>query len=88
MELGYWIAEPFWGQGYAAEAARTVVTFAFQQFEVERMQSHCTAENLASAHVLEKLGFQFEGIARSAVRMHGQFRDMRRYAILRGEWKI
>ncbi len=88
MEVGYWIAEPFWGRGYAGEAARAVVTFAFQQFEVQRMQSHCMAENAASARVLEKLGFQFEGVARSAIKLRGQFRDMRRYAVLRGEWPV
>lgn len=86
MELGYWLAEPYWGRGFAAEAARALVSYVFRDFEVERVQAHCVVGNDASARVLEKLGLKFEGIARSAVFRRERFWDVRRYAVLRGEW--
>jgi ribosomal-protein-alanine N-acetyltransferase len=87
MELGYWVGEPWWGQGFAGEAARALVTYVFEEYLVQRVQAHCVVQNDASARVLEKLGFQFEGIARSAALLHGTFFDVKRYAILRDEWK-
>ena len=86
MELGYWLAEPFWGQGLAVEAGRAMADYAFASFAVERLQAHCVVENAASARVLEKIGFQYEGVTRSAVCLRGTFHDVRRYAILRREW--
>ncbi|MFL5329015.1 MAG: GNAT family N-acetyltransferase [Gemmataceae bacterium] len=87
MELGYWIGEPWWGQGLATEAARALVTHVFEDYVVERMQAHCVVANDASSRVIEKLGFQFEGVARSAVCLRGTFYDVKRYAILRKEWR-
>lgn len=88
MELGYWIAEPLWGKGYAAEASRALVTWLFANYAVNRLQAHCVADNDASERVLHKLGFQFEGVARSAVCLRGQFFDVKRFAVLRDEWRI
>ena len=73
MELGYWIAEPFWGQGLAVEACRAVVTHAFRQVQPERMQARVIAGNDASRRVLEKLGFHYEGTLRAALVSPGEF---------------
>ena len=87
MELGYWIAEEHWGKGYATEAARALVTYVFENYAVNRMQAHCVVENEPSTKVIERLGFQFEGVARSAVCLRGTFHDVKRYAVLKNEWK-
>jgi len=60
-ELGYWIGRPFWGQGYATEAARAVVRFAFEELGAVRLTSGHMPENPASGRVLEKCGFVATG---------------------------
>lgn len=61
MEIGYWIGEPFWGQGFATEAARAVTTFGFEDLGENRLHAGYFADNPASARVLQKLGFQETG---------------------------
>lgn len=86
MEMGYWIAEPYWGRGYATEAARTFLDWAFATFTVNRMQAHHIVENGASGRVMEKLGMTYEGTFRSAVFRRDRFWDVKFYAVLRDEW--
>jgi ribosomal-protein-alanine N-acetyltransferase len=56
FEFGYWLGKPFWNQGYATEAARRLVGFAFDKFETESIWAGWFFDNPASGHVLEKLG--------------------------------
>jgi len=63
-EFGYWYGKRFWGQGYATEAARPVMRFAFEDMGAERLTGGWFADNPASGHVLEKLGFAVTGAAR------------------------
>lgn len=86
MELGYWIAEPFWGQGYVVEACRAVLNFAFTEYQPERMQARVIDGNTASERVLTKLGFQHEGVFRRSLLRRGNFEDVRMYSVLRDEW--
>jgi ribosomal-protein-alanine N-acetyltransferase len=86
MELGYAIAEEFWGRGIVAEASRAVITHVFANYDVARLQAHCMAENTASARVMEKVGMTFEGRLRQAVFRRGQSWDMVIYSVLRSEW--
>jgi ribosomal-protein-alanine N-acetyltransferase len=86
MELGYWFAEPVWGRGYAAEACRAVVSYAFQACGPERMQARVIAGNAASVRVLQKLGFRYEGVLRSSLYRRGAFEDVLYFSVLRGEW--
>lgn len=67
-ELGYWIGRPFWGHGFATEAARAVVDHLFR-LGYERVQSAHFVDNPASARVLEKAGFQPTGETRSRFSM-------------------
>ena len=59
-EIGYWIAEPFWGRGMATAALREATAHAFHYFDFERIQATVFAWNAASARVLEKCGYGFE----------------------------
>jgi len=61
-ELGYWLGVDYWGQGFATEAARAVIDFTFDEFEVEQMRSGARVANPASRNVLEKCGFQWSGV--------------------------
>jgi ribosomal-protein-alanine N-acetyltransferase len=86
LELGYWVAEHLWGRGIAAEAARAVLRYVFATYPVERIQSRVIVGNPASARVLEKVGFRYEGTLRSAVFRRERFHDRMRFALLRSEW--
>ena len=85
-ELGYWIGKPFWGQGYASEAARAVIRFAFEELGLNRVWAHCLTRNEASRRVLEKVGLEFEGIHRQAVHHRGRFEDLALFALLREDY--
>lgn len=76
MELGYWLAEPYWGRGLIAEAAQALMRYCFAEFEVQRIQARVIEGNAASIRVLEKIGFQFEGTLRSYILRRGNFEDV------------
>ena len=63
-DLGYVLARPCWGQGFATETTRAIVTWALAQPAIYRVWAVCDVENAASAHVLEKAGMQREGCLR------------------------
>jgi RimJ/RimL family protein N-acetyltransferase len=84
-ELGYWLAEPFWGRGVMSEAVAGLVEHAFQTFALRRIFASVYANNPASARVLEKAGFVFEGRMRQNVIKDGQILDSLLYAKVRTE---
>jgi RimJ/RimL family protein N-acetyltransferase len=61
FELGYWLGRPFWGQGYATEAATRIVRFAFDELGAKKLTAGWYEGNEASSRVLEKLGFKPSG---------------------------
>ena len=63
-EIGYWLGEPFWGRGIATEALRAVTDYAFETFDICRLEAGVFDWNPASARVLEKAGYTLEGRAR------------------------
>lgn len=85
-ELGYWIAVPYWGRGYATEAARAMVDYAFAALDLARVDAHCLTRNVASARVMEKIGMQREGCLRAHVIRWDVPEDVALYGILRDEW--
>lgn len=86
-EIGYVIGREHWGQGLIAEALTRVLRYLFEETTVNRVQAICCQENHASARVLEKTGFAFEGLLRQFVRMKKRYWDMRMYAMLRETWE-
>lgn len=63
--FGYWIGEPYWGRGYATEAALAALDYAFEVGGLNQMLGDCRITNVASRRVLEKCGFEFRGYGRS-----------------------
>lgn len=82
-ELGYWLAEPFWGRGIMTEAVHVFTAWAFENFEVHRIHARPFVTNAASARVLEKAGFQREGRLRANVFKSGEILDQFLYARVR-----
>jgi [ribosomal protein S5]-alanine N-acetyltransferase len=85
-ELGYWVGKPYWGQGYATEAARAVAAFGFEQLGLNRIHAAHFARNPASGRVMRKLGMTREGCLRQHVRKWDAFEDLEAYAILKSQW--
>ncbi len=75
-EIGYFLLPPARGQGFAAEAVRLLVHYAFERMQLNRVCSGCDANNSASADVLRRAGLMEEGKMRAQTRdHHGQLRD-------------
>jgi RimJ/RimL family protein N-acetyltransferase len=86
-ELGYWLGLPYWGCGYATEAARAVLAYGFDTLELHRIHASVFRENIRSAKVLRKIGMRHEGCFRQHVLKWNRFVDLELYGIMRAEWK-
>jgi RimJ/RimL family protein N-acetyltransferase len=82
-EIGYWVGEEFWGRGIATEALIAVTNHAFSNYDVCRLFAHVFDWNGASARVLEKAGYEFEGRLKKSVTKNGQTIDQLMYAAIR-----
>ncbi|GAB5539221.1 MAG: GNAT family N-acetyltransferase [Salibacteraceae bacterium] len=86
MEMGYWLAEQYWGHGIITEAINRMIPYAFDRWDVNRIYAQPYAHNASSIRVLEKAGFKKEGVLKQAVYKNGEFLDLLMYAILRDDW--
>lgn len=84
--MGYCFAERSWGHGHATEAAHAVLEWAFGALDLNRVQAETDTRNLASARVLEKLGFVREGTLREDCVVDGEVSDSWVYGLLRRDW--
>lgn len=85
-ELGYYIAEEYWGKGIMTEAVRQICECVFSESDIIRIYAEPFAYNMASCRVLEKAGFQYEGTLRSNAVKNGKVLDMKMYSLLKEEW--
>jgi RimJ/RimL family protein N-acetyltransferase len=60
-ELGYWLGEPYWNNGYATEAAQVLVDLAFKEQKLDVIDARCRVVNASSRRVIQKCGFQYQG---------------------------
>lgn len=86
-ELGYWIAVPYWGLGYATEAARRIVRFGFEASNVSNIHAHALTENAASRRVLEKAGLGYVGQATTTLELRKRNAEVACYALARADWR-
>lgn len=84
-ELGYYIAEEYWGKGIMTEAIKQICQYVFQKSDILRIYAEPFAYNEASCRVLEKAGFQYEGTLRNNAVKNGKVIDMKMYSILKTE---
>lgn len=86
-DLGYILARHAWGEGYATEAARAMVDAGFRQLGLERIFATCDVGNVASAHVLEKVGLRREALLKNHKQAKGRWWDSYLYGIAQSEWQ-
>ncbi|MCI8564856.1 MAG: GNAT family N-acetyltransferase [Lachnospiraceae bacterium] len=84
-ELGYYIAEEYWGKGLMTEAVNQICEYVFNESDIIRIYAEPFAHNTASCRVLEKAGFQYEGTLRKNAVKNGRVIDMKMYARLKAE---
>jgi len=85
-EPGYWIGVPYWGRGYATEAARALVDHAFADLGYERLSCRARVSNPASRRVLEKCGFQWTGVSLIRIRALQSSAPVDCFRLDRGLW--
>jgi len=80
--LGYWMGQRHAGRGHMSEAVRGALRFAFSDLALHRVEAACLPNNAASRRLLERVGFQQEGLARAYLRINGVWTDHLLYAAL------
>ena len=80
-ELGYWLAEPYWGKGIMSNAVRQIVTYGFKTFDIKRIYAIPFGSNVASQKVLENAGFILEGKFEKTLYKNGEYLDELIYAV-------
>ncbi|HET9902111.1 MAG TPA: GNAT family N-acetyltransferase [Xanthobacteraceae bacterium] len=85
-EVGYWLGVPYWGKGYATEAARAVIDFAFTELDHEALQAGARVTNPASRRILEKCGFQWTGVGLCRIRAIASSAPIDLFRLDRGLW--
>lgn len=82
-ELGYYIAEEYWGKGIMTDAVKQICSYVFSNSDIIRIYAEPFSDNTASCRVLEKAGFTFEGTLHQNAVKNGRVLDMRMYAVMR-----
>ena len=85
-ELGYWLGVAYWSRGFATEAARALIDYAFGDLEHDTLISGARVSNPASRRVLEKCGFQWTGVRLSRIRAINSAAPIDRFRLDRGLW--
>jgi len=85
-DLGYWLGVKYWNKGYATEAARAVVDFAFTELGHDTLSAGARVTNPASRRILEKCGFQWTGVGLCRIRALNSSAPIDRFRLDRGLW--
>jgi|RhiMethySRZTD1v2_1073278.scaffolds.fasta_scaffold97624_4 RimJ/RimL family protein N-acetyltransferase len=85
-EIGYAQARAYWGHGYIHEALQSLLTYAFEEMKLRRVEADVDPRNGASIKTLERLGFQKEGFLRERWHVGGEIQDALFYGLLEREW--
>jgi ribosomal-protein-serine acetyltransferase len=86
-EIGYWIAEAEQGKGVITACCETIIAFAFNNLQMQRVELRCVTDNVASINVAKKLGFTHEATLRQAENLYGKFNDLHVFALLRANFE-
>ncbi|UOR12878.1 GNAT family N-acetyltransferase [Halobacillus amylolyticus] len=82
IEIGYFLAEDYWGQGIATESLKELIQYGFHDLSANRIEGRCDTDNIGSQKVLSKIGMTFEGTLRKNELIKGEFRDTQIFSLL------
>lgn len=82
-EMGYYIGEQYWGKGFGTSAVKQACEYIFENTDIIRIFADPFSHNIGSCRILEKAGFQFEGILHSNAVKNGEIIDMKMYALIK-----
>lgn len=85
--IGYWVGEEMQGKGIVTKACETLLKYAFETLDLNRIEIRCGTGNSRSLAVPKRLGFQREGIVRQGEFLNGRFVDLYLYSMLKDEWR-
>jgi ribosomal-protein-alanine N-acetyltransferase len=85
--MGYYAFRPHAGQGLMSEGMRRVITAAFRELDLHRLEANIQPGNTASIRLVERLGFRREGLSPRYLKINGRWRDHERWALLAEEWR-
>jgi RimJ/RimL family protein N-acetyltransferase len=85
-EIGYWIGQPHWNQGYATESARALIDYGFSGLLLNKITASHLVRNPASGRVMEKAGMHYEGCSPQHVKKWGRYEDLKFYGILKDDY--
>ncbi len=88
VEIGYWLAREFEGQGIITEACRAMVTYLLHDLDLNRVAILCATGNSKSCAIPTRLGFAFEGTLREGEWCSDRFLDLNVYSMLKRDWPI
>jgi RimJ/RimL family protein N-acetyltransferase len=86
VEIGYWLGAPYWGRGFATEAVRALIDYAFGELEHDVLVAGARVSNPASRRVLEKCGFQWTGVRLTRIRAINSAAPADRFRLDRRLW--
>lgn len=84
-EIGYWLAEPFWGKGIMTQCAKEICAYIFKNYNIIRIFTEIFSFNEGSKRVLEKAGFSYEGTKRKGIYKNGIIYDSYVYALIKDD---
>ncbi len=86
-EVGYVLNPAYTGRGLATEAVEAVLKFGFERLSLNRIEAHYIEGNHRSRALMERVGMQFEGMARESMKIKGLYRNIGTCAILRSDYE-
>jgi ribosomal-protein-serine acetyltransferase len=87
VEIGYWLAASMQGKGLMTKATVALITYAFQELMLNKVEIHCATGNMRSRAIPERLGFTQEGVIREAEWLYDHYVDLVVYGMLAREWR-
>jgi ribosomal-protein-serine acetyltransferase len=86
VEVGYWLAQDSQGHGIMTDCCKALVTYLFEERDLNRVEIHCAVSNSKSAAVPRRLGFELEGTLRDGNYAGGRFHDLYVFGMLKRDW--
>lgn len=86
--IGYKFHHDYWGNGYALESCQAAISIMFSDYNIHRIVAKVSPDNTPSIHLLERMGFIYEGIEYKSVNVAGKFRDHLRYSLINNDHHV